>query len=423
MATTLTLKNSESFVYEDLVLRIQTIQHQMIEGIKYLDDQMMKAKTIQNQLKSHPLIIIDPYGNPITERYIAHELIHGVVKKFKKNHVPKYLQQWIRFGQMVENEIIPLNESKLNSNVAQLFYEYPIITYVEISVWIGDWQNLVSEKAMLRVRLNDNRENIQLQMKKQTNSTNMELRICVIDENTTPNEKNWNEGEIFKSTDTIMSLNLYQNNRMILGKITLEKVNNRKDSLFMIFLFLQIERKDFCLSYSIIIKLITGKTSELKVDPAMTVEEVKVKIQENEGIPPDQQRLIFAGQQLEDGRTLAYYNISKQGIINICLRLRGGMYHFTSGRQGFRNLPENAAVAIKTILAMELKDVKHSNRLSPIKLQSFILEAQDVLPTLLREIKEVYSLENLPNLKTILVSTIDDTKEDDSDSDDENHND
>ena len=99
------------------------------------------------------------------------------------------------------------------------------------------------------------------------------------------------------------------------------------------------------------------------------------------------------------------------------------MYHFTSGRQGFRNLPENAAVAIKTILAMELKDVKHSNRLSPIKLQSFILEAQDVLPTLLREIKEVYSLENLPNLKTILVSTIDDTKEDDSDSDDENHND
>ena len=128
MTTTLTLKNSESFIYEDLVLRIQTIQHQMIEGIKYLDDQMMKAKTIQNQLKSHPLIIIDPYGNPITERYIAHELIHGVVKKFKKNHVPKYLQQWIRFGQMVENEIIPLNESKLNSNVAQLFYEYPIIT-------------------------------------------------------------------------------------------------------------------------------------------------------------------------------------------------------------------------------------------------------------------------------------------------------
>ena len=232
MATNVTPKNSESFVYEDLVLRIQTIQHQMIEGINYLDDQLMKAKTIQNQLKSHPLTIIDPYGNPITERHIAHERIHGVVKNFKKNYVPKYFQQWIRFGRMIENEIIPLNESKLNSNVAQLYDGYPIIAYVEISVWISDWQNLVPDKTVLRVRLNDNSEDIQLQLNKQTNLTNIELKICVIDENTTPNEKNWIESELFQPTDTIMSANLYQNNCFILGKVTLEQVNYRMDSVF-----------------------------------------------------------------------------------------------------------------------------------------------------------------------------------------------
>ena len=150
----------------------------------------------------------------------------------------------------------------------------------------------------------------------------------------------------------------------------------------------------------------------------MMIEEVKMKIQDIEGFPPDQQRFIFAGRQLEDEQTLADYNIPKDGLINMYLRLRGGMYHFTSGRQGFHNLPKNAAIAIKKILAMELIDTGCSN---PMELQNFILEAQDVFPTLFREIKQVYSLENLPNLKTILGSTMNDTKKDDSD--DENSND
>ena len=148
----------DAYTYRDLVSHVETIRGQMRESIEYLDNRWNNEKDTRDQFQSRPLTIIDPYGNSITKRYMNHEYIDSALQKFMENYVPKYFHKYTRFGHLREREIKPFEVSKRNSIVAQHNDLHPVITYVEITVWLGDFKNLTPQRIVLNALLTDNIE-------------------------------------------------------------------------------------------------------------------------------------------------------------------------------------------------------------------------------------------------------------------------
>ena len=149
---------------------------------------------------------------------------------------------------------------------------------------------------------------------------------------------------------------------------------------------------------------------------AKLIKALKCQINDYQGTPADKQRLIFSGKQLEDGRTFSDYNIQKESRIQVVLRLHGGMYHFSSGRQDFSNMPSKGATAVINILIHKLYDKKHFDKLSMKQLQQLTLEGQ----SLFHGLRAFTTCSKVSNLKDIL-SNVDDGIEDSDSSDDDSN--
>ena len=76
----------------------------------------------------------------------------------------------------------------------------------------------------------------------------------------------------------------------------------------------------------ILVKTLTGKELELGVEPNDTIERIKERVQEKEGIPPMQQRLIYGGKQIADEKTVRDYKIEGGSVLHLVLALRGGRF-------------------------------------------------------------------------------------------------
>ena len=138
----------------------------------------------------------------------------------------------------------------------------------------------------------------------------------------------------------------------------------------------------------------------------MTVEDLKKAIENIEGTSVDLQRLIHDGRQLEDGHTLGDYNITRASTIYLIEKLRGGMYHFTSGRQDFSFITYDGRKAVTNILKFKVKNPSCVDHYSTIELQNYILQAQSLLSTLYRDIEHISFDENIPHLKDVILSLI-----------------
>lgn len=202
-----------SFVYEELVLHVQTLQKQMIEIMKYIHEQCKDKANIPRELESRSFTLIDPYGNAIKNHYMDHEVISAVFKNFKKEYVPKYLQKWIQLGRIEQGVISPLSEHELSKCVSDYDADSQFVTYVGINLVTKYCEGMSPIKSILPVLLTDSIEKIKKQIQNVKRIKDIQLSPFV------PNPQNSDEVQTFRPEDTVLSTRLYDSANAILVKV------------------------------------------------------------------------------------------------------------------------------------------------------------------------------------------------------------
>jgi hypothetical protein len=164
--------------------------------------------------------------------------------------------------------------------------------------------------------------------------------------------------------------------------------------------------------YPIFVKTLSQNIHTLNVYSSMKIFILKALIQDKTGLCVDIQILLFANKELQDEETLGDYNIKKESTIHMAMDLRGGMYHFTSGRQDFNCFSYDGVKAIQNAFAFKFKNMNQFSLLSSTELQNSVLQAQDILSNLFNAIKEVPISPDVLNLKTVILSIGTDNEDD-----------
>ena len=217
-----------SFVYKDLVFQTQNIQNQIELANKILDDQWRQSqKKTPQEFQSRSFTFIDPHGIRTNDKFMDHELINTVFRKYKKEYVPRYLKPWIKFGLVNENSITILNDQQLQSTVSKFENGTVFSTYVEVIAWVGNYQKMLPRKVVLTLPPLTNMQTIKEELKKTHSCLDIELRFFTSKESITRELLQWNNGTALQLEGNIISCKLYENNNFIMAKLIERNVSNK----------------------------------------------------------------------------------------------------------------------------------------------------------------------------------------------------
>lgn len=216
-----------SFVYEDLVSRVETMQLQMNKVNAMIEERTKTNKKVQRQLESRSFIFIDPFGNRMINRELDHQSLHKILQKYKRDYCPRYLHAWIQIGFFNVNQIQVTTTDQLKKTVSQYPDGQIFITYGKIGVRIVNEQLHLLQETYVTIVLNDNRETFENSIRelrerirgKLNVITRMELKLCESDSSIEGNERLWSNGRTLEIKETVLSTQLYQKDTFIMAQI------------------------------------------------------------------------------------------------------------------------------------------------------------------------------------------------------------